>query len=92
LDVPTVSEAGGPKNFELKTWVAVYALRGTPKAAIEKFNQETLTALKDPEVQKNMSTFGFEPWLVGPTDVAKDADIQSKKFEIVVKQAKMSIE
>ena len=92
LDIPTVSEAGGPKNFELKTWVAIYALRGTPKAAIDKFNQETLIALKDPDVQKNMATFGFEPWLTTPAEVTKDAELQSKKFEIIVKQAKMSID
>jgi tripartite-type tricarboxylate transporter receptor subunit TctC len=92
LDIPTVSEGGGPKNFELKTWVAIYALKGTPKAAIDKFNQETLTALKDPDVQKNMGTFGFEPWLTTPAEVTKDAELQSKKFEIIVKQAKMSID
>ncbi len=92
LDIPTVSEAGGPKNFELKTWVAIYALKGTPKAAIEKFNQETLVALKDVDVQKNMATFGFEPWLTNPAEVTKDAEFQSKKFEVVVKQAKMSID
>ncbi len=92
LDIPTVSEAGGPKNFELKTWVAIYALRGTPKAAIDKFNQETLIALKDPDVQKNMATFGFEPWLTNPSEVTKDAEIQSKRFETIVKQAKMSID
>jgi tripartite-type tricarboxylate transporter receptor subunit TctC len=92
LDIPTVSEGGGPKNFELKTWVAIYALRGTPKAAIDKFNQETLIALKDPDVQKNMATFGFEPWLTNPSEVTKDAEIQSKRFETIVKQAKMSID
>jgi len=92
LDIPTVSEAGGPKNFELKTWVAIYALRGTPKAAIDKFHQETLIALKDPDVQKNMATFGFEPWLTTTSEVTKEAELQSKKFEVIVKQAKMSID
>lgn len=92
MDVPTVSEAQGPKNFELKAWVAIYALRGTPKSSIEKFNQDTLIALKDPDVQKNMATFGFEPWLGSPADISKEAEIQSKKFEEVVKRSKMTID
>ena len=29
-DVPTVAEAGGPKDFELKTWVAAFVPKGTP--------------------------------------------------------------
>lgn len=91
-DIPTVTEALGPKNFELKTWVALYAAKGTPKAAMDKFHQETLNALKDPDVQKNMATFGFEPWLASPAEVTKDAELQSKKFEDIVKRAKMSID
>ena len=91
-DIPTVTEAQGPKNFELKTWVAIYAMRGTPKSAIDKFNLEMKNALSDPEVQKNMGTFGFEAWLGSPVDVQKEAEAHSKKFADIVKNAKMSIE
>ena len=30
-DVPTVAEAGGPKDFELKTWVAAFVPRARPR-------------------------------------------------------------
>ena len=88
----TVSEASGPKNFELKTWVAIYAAKGTPKAVLDKFNQEMRLALLDPDIQKNMRTFGFEPWFGSPAEVQKEADSQSKKFATIVKTTKISID
>ena len=91
-DVPTVTEANGPKNFELKTWVAIYAAKGTPKVVLDKFNQEMRLALLDPDIQKNMRTFGFEPWFNSPAEVQKEADSQSKKFATIVKNTKISID
>jgi len=49
-------------------------------------------ALLDPDIQKNMRTFGFEPWFNSPTEVQKEADSQSKKFATIVKTTKISID
>ena len=39
-DVPTVKEAGGPADLEVKAWVALLAPHGTPPAIVEKINQD----------------------------------------------------
>src|SRR5262245_52677782 len=44
-DVPTVAEAGGPANFDVKAWVALLAPSGTPKAVINKINEAVDNAL-----------------------------------------------
>ena len=35
-DVPTVAEAGGPKDFEVSGWTAIAAPKGLPKAVTDK--------------------------------------------------------
>lgn len=61
-DVPTVAEAGGPENFELKSWIALFAPHGTPKETIEKLNADITRALNEPDVSTRITDIGFTPW------------------------------
>ncbi len=54
---PTLSE-GGLKCFEVKVWHGVYAPKGTPRAAIEKFNAALRVALKAPTFATRMTELG----------------------------------
>jgi len=58
-DVPTIREAGGPE-FEVDSWLALLAPRGTPSALVQKINADLNTALSAPEVLERMKAFGFE--------------------------------
>ena len=79
-DIPTVSEAGGPANFELKTWVALFGPRGMPKAAVDKINAGVNQALAEPDVLARMANFGFESWRGTPADITKAAAADSTRF------------
>ena len=48
-NVPTVMESGFP-DYELTTWVGFMAPARTPKEIITKLNEETVKALRNPEV------------------------------------------
>ena len=61
-DVPTVAEAGGPADFEMKTWVGLFAPRGTPKPVIDRINTDVAKALSEPDVRERLTTVGFTPW------------------------------
>src|SRR5690606_29247939 len=61
-EVPTVTEAGGPKDFELKTWVAAFAPTGTPPDVIEKLNTAIAAAVDTPAMKQRFDTFGFNAW------------------------------
>ena len=58
-DAPTLAEQG-LKGFEVVVWHGVYAPKGTPKEATEKFNAALRTALKDPNFVARMAELGAE--------------------------------
>ena len=58
-DAPTLAEQG-LKGFEVVVWHGVYAPKGTPKEATEKFNAALRTALKDPNFVARMADLGAE--------------------------------
>ncbi len=54
-EIPTMMEAG-VANFEMSSWQAVYAPKGTPKAIVQKLNQEIVKILALPDVKEKLST------------------------------------
>jgi tripartite-type tricarboxylate transporter receptor subunit TctC len=56
-NIPTMNEQG-LKDFQVGIWHAMYAPKGTPKAAIDKLVAAMQTAAKDPEFSKRMSELG----------------------------------
>jgi len=62
---PTMIESGVP-GFEMSSWQAVYAPKGTPKAIVHRLHTEIAKALKMPDVQAKLGgQLGME--LVGGT-------------------------
>jgi len=81
-DVPTVAESGFP-GYEDYTWIAFFAPRGTPRAAVDKLNAEITKALQLPAVKERLATLGFE---FTPNTPAEFADYLKRE---VVKWAKV---
>lgn len=64
-DTPTMIEAGVP-GFEMSSWQAIYAPKGTPKPIIQRLHAEIAKALKTPDLQAKLGgQLGME--LVGGT-------------------------
>ena len=91
-DVPTVAEAGGPANFEVKAWVALLAPRGTPTAVIARTNEGVAKALAEPDVRERLAGFGFEPFSSTPGEITKQIDSDSRRYAEVIKRAKISLD
>ncbi len=58
-DAPTLAEQG-LKGFDVVVWHGIYAPKGTPKEASEKFATALRAALKDPTVVQRMTDLGAE--------------------------------
>ena len=58
-DAPTLAEQG-LKGFDVVVWHGIYAPKGTPKDATEKFATALRAALKDPVVVQRMTELGAE--------------------------------
>ncbi|MBI2771336.1 MAG: tripartite tricarboxylate transporter substrate binding protein [Burkholderiales bacterium] len=63
--LPTMIEAGVPK-FEMSSWQAVYAPKGTPRPIVQKLNAEIRKILAMPDVKDKLGTqLGME--IIGST-------------------------
>lgn len=56
-DTPTLDEQG-LKGFQVVVWHGIYAPKGTPKEAIDKFGGALRAALKDPAVSSRLAELG----------------------------------
>lgn len=91
-EVPTLAEAGGPSNFELRTWVGVLAPTGVPKPILEKINADIAKAMQEPDVRERLETVGFRPWPASAGDLAKAMDFDYKQYGDAVKRVKVSLD
>ncbi|WP_017758579.1 Bug family tripartite tricarboxylate transporter substrate binding protein [Pseudacidovorax intermedius] len=51
--LPTMIEAGLP-GFEMSSWQAVYAPKGTPRPIVQRLNAEIVKALRQPDVKDKL--------------------------------------
>lgn len=86
-DVPSIAEEG-VKDFEVTSYVVLFAPHGVPKTIIERLNKETRAALADPEIAKKFATLGAEitDWDIARTSEFVDA--QAKRWKNVVAETK----
>src|SRR5436190_7724178 len=75
-DVPTVEEAGGPPGFEVGSWLALVAPRGTPPDVIRRINADVNRVLADADVQLQLKNFGFEGAPGTPEQLAETIRIE----------------
>ena len=64
-DVPTIVEAGGPKNVDVYSWQAIAAPKGLPADIKTKFHAAVVAALNEPQVRDQFTSVGLE--IVGNT-------------------------
>ena len=72
-EIPTLDELG-LKGFDVGIWHALYAPKGTPKAAIDKLVAALQDSLKDETVKKRFADLGAE---VVPLNMATPAALEA---------------
>ncbi|SOY93272.1 conserved exported hypothetical protein [Cupriavidus taiwanensis] len=86
-DVPTFDEAG-VKGFYTDSWYGLVAPANTPRPALEKLNAALNQALRDPELQKQLSEQGSLP--VKPMGVDEYWTFVKKQMSIAAEQVRIS--
>jgi tripartite-type tricarboxylate transporter receptor subunit TctC len=87
-DVPTVIEAGVP-GYDVASWNALAAPAKTPRAVVDRVNQELAKALRDGEVQKRFGELGVEARTSTPGELREFFVSESKRWTRVVEAAKI---
>jgi len=87
--LPTLDEMG-LKGFNVTIWHALYAPKGTPKAALDKVNAALKEALKDPDFVKREESLGavvVNDGRVNPAEHKKFVESEINKWGPVIKAA-----
>ena len=66
-DVPTSIEAGLP-NSDYEVWIGMFAPARTPRAIINRLNEETVRALRSPELREKFNTLVMDPMPMSPAE------------------------
>ena len=85
-NVPTVQEAGVP-GYEVRTWYAIWALKGTPRDIQERMYKEVAIAMNQPDLKKIWAEQGADPGGMPPAEFAKLIRSEITKWAKVVKES-----
>lgn len=68
-DVPTTAEAGYP-NSDYAVWHGMFASAKTPRAILNRLNEEALKAINSPEIKERFNALVLDPMPMNPDQFA----------------------
>ena len=89
-DVPAVAET--LPGFSNTTWYGLLAPAGTPKAVVNRINEEMRKAVRNPEFIKHLETIGLEPASSSPQEFHDMIRTELKRWTKVIKEAGITAE
>jgi tripartite-type tricarboxylate transporter receptor subunit TctC len=89
--VPTVAEAG-LSNFELESWVAIYAPAGTPSAVLQKLSGDLKRAMELPETRQRADAAGIEVRYLSPADTTRVLERETVDWNKAIKAANIRMD
>ena len=84
--IPTVEEAGGPKNFEVQSWLVLLGPRGMAPQLVRKIGADVHKALGTAEMRQRTEALGFETYEAGPEQINAKIRAELKTNAEVVKR------
>lgn len=91
-DVPTVAETAGFEGYDINTWNALLAPKGTPEATITVLNQAIARAMASPELLKRFQGEGATPGPGTPKALGATINREISRWAKVVKDVNVKIE
>jgi tripartite-type tricarboxylate transporter receptor subunit TctC len=89
-DMPTIAES--LPGYETYTWNALFAPPKSPRAVVDRLNQEGRRAVMDPAVQERLKTFSATVVGSSPEELAEHVKAEIAKWTPVVKEAGVQID
>ena len=90
-NIPTVAEAGLP-GFEALNWYAFVASGKTPAPILDRWNQEVVKVLRDPEIQAALGKHGLTPHPTSRAELTEFMQKESTKWGAIVRERKITPE
>jgi len=90
-EVPTLAESG-LKGYDVTTWYAILAPRGTPQEIAAKLYNASVKILGTPDMKQRLEQFGGEPGGLTPEQFAAFIKSETAKWAKVVKESKATVD
>lgn len=90
-DIPTMQEAG-LAGYEVTTWYALWALKGTPQEIVNRLYQETVKVLQQPDIREIWASQSAEAGGQPPEQFAQFLRAEIVKWAKVAKDAGVKID
>lgn len=87
-DVPTVAEQG-VAGYDYSSWIALFAPKGTPDAAVARLRRECATALAEAPVQERLVKAGLAPWYRSPEALRQVMTEDDARWKAVVRTSEI---
>src|SRR5689334_18676681 len=86
-DIPTVAEALNLPDYEVDSWVALFAPAKTPQAAIVRMQEEVSRALQMPDVRQKLIEQTADPVGSTPEELQRIVKAELKRWADVIGKA-----
>ena len=90
-DVPTIAEAGVP-GYEVTTWYAIWAVKGTPQPIVDRMQKEIAKALQSPDIKVIWEQQGAIPGPATPAEFAPFLRSEIVRWGKVVKDGNVKVD
>lgn len=90
-NVPTMIESG-IAGFEARGWYGLLAPAGLPDAVIKRLSQETIKALRMPDVRSKIAAFGSDDVSNTPDEFRQFIAAETQKWRAIVETGKITVE
>ncbi|HEX9397230.1 MAG TPA: tripartite tricarboxylate transporter substrate binding protein [Burkholderiales bacterium] len=88
-DIPTVAEALGLPDYEVDSWIAMFAPAKTPPAMIARMQREIARVVQIPEVRAKLIEQAADPVASSPQELDRVVKTELMKWAEVIRSAKI---
>jgi len=90
-DIPTIAESGVP-GYEVSSWYALMAPKGTPTAVVDKLHDGIAAILASPEAIATLAQNGAEPAVSTPAELQAKIHDEIARWRRVVRESGIKID
>lgn len=90
--VPTVAEAGGPKELNFNGFVVLVAPKGIATSLAAKINADVVAALGEPDVRAQFNTFAFEALDWSAANVRQEVEGRSGLYRQLIERGNIRLD